>query len=56
MPGTIQKRHLLKMDCVKTIYRMGGWRLILAVAMARRGTPFLSVLTSTQLNRKNHEE
>ena len=45
MSGFITKRQLF--TSLPELYQLGGVRLIVAVAMARRGTPFLTVFTTT---------
>ena len=41
MSGVITKLTVFK--CPVELYRLGGIRLILAVLLARRGTPFLTI-------------
>ncbi len=44
MPGRIQKRHVV--TNFPELYKLGGWRLIVAVLRAKSETPFLTVFTA----------
>jgi len=44
MPGVINKWNTLRN--AKQIVKMGGFRLLLAVLIAKPGTPFLTVFIS----------
>lgn len=41
MPGVIRKRHSITHG--RQLFRLGGFRLIVAVLCAKPGTPFLTV-------------
>jgi len=41
MPGRITKLTVVRYAW--RIYRMGGWKLIATVLVAKKGTPFLTV-------------
>jgi len=44
MPGRINKRHAIT-HC-RELFRIGGLRLIVAVMLAKPGTPFLTIFTT----------
>jgi len=44
MTGFIRKRQVV--TNFPELYRLGGWRLIVAVLLAKPGTPFLTVFTT----------
>ena len=46
MPGTINKIHAI--TCFRSIVNLGGFPLVVAVLLAKPGTPFLTVLTRHQ--------
>jgi hypothetical protein len=48
MPGVVTKKAVLMNG--RQLYRMGGWRLLGAVLMARKGTPFLTVWAKVCFN------
>ena len=45
MPGRINKIHAITQ--FRTIVKIGGLRLVVAVLLAKPGTPFLTVLAKT---------
>jgi hypothetical protein len=51
MTGFIKKRHCI--TCFFTLQQMGGLGLVVAVALAKPGTPFLTVLAKRTVGRWN---